>query len=297
MHDRTPDAGRPRTDRAGLARRAARPAARAPAVVAAPRLRQRAALPAGLRRRRRAPRRLHRARRPGPLPVHGEGRPARQLPVRDVRRAARPGRRACTPQRAPPAGRPWSATPPTTSPPGRSVMARSIRAGGGRPGDMIHVAYGYGLFTGGLGAHYGAEALGCTVIPVSGGMTERQVTLIRDFEPDVIMVTPSATCSPSSTRWSGRASTRAARRCRSASSAPSRGPTTCAPRWRRRLDIHAVDIYGLSEVMGPGVAHGVRRDQGRPARLGGPLLPRGHRPADRRGAARRRARASWSSPR
>ena len=72
-----------------------------------------------------------------------------------------------------------------------AVMARSIRAWGGRAGDKVHVAYGYGLFTGGLGAHYGAEALGCTVIPVSGGMTERRVMLIRDFEPDIIMVTPS----------------------------------------------------------------------------------------------------------
>src|SRR6201999_3388804 len=71
------------------------------------------------------------------------------------------------------------------------VMARSIRAAGGRPGMILHNAYGYGLFTGGLGAHYGAEKLGCTVVPVSGGMTERQVTLIRDFQPDVIMVTPS----------------------------------------------------------------------------------------------------------
>ena len=71
------------------------------------------------------------------------------------------------------------------------VMARSIRAAGGRPGDLLHVAYGYGLFTGGLGAHYGAERLGCTVVPVSGGMTERQVQLIADFEPRVIMVTPS----------------------------------------------------------------------------------------------------------
>ena len=72
-----------------------------------------------------------------------------------------------------------------------TVMARSIRAAGGRPGDIVHVAYGYGLFTGGLGAHYGAEKLGCTVIPMSGGMTERQVQLIVDFEPKVIMVTPS----------------------------------------------------------------------------------------------------------
>ena len=71
------------------------------------------------------------------------------------------------------------------------LMARSIRAAGGRPGDVVHVAYGYGLFTGGLGAHYGAEKLGCTVVPVSGGMTERQVRLIRDFEPEIIMVTPS----------------------------------------------------------------------------------------------------------
>ena len=72
-----------------------------------------------------------------------------------------------------------------------TVMARSIRAAGGRPGHIMHNAYGYGLFTGGLGAHYGAEKLGCTVVPVSGGMTERQVTLIRDFRPDIIMVTPS----------------------------------------------------------------------------------------------------------
>jgi phenylacetate-CoA ligase len=71
------------------------------------------------------------------------------------------------------------------------VMARSIRAAGGRPGHILHNAYGYGLFTGGMGAHYGGEELGCTVIPVSGGMTERQVTLIRDFQPDIIMVTPS----------------------------------------------------------------------------------------------------------
>ncbi|MGH8800985.1 MAG: phenylacetate--CoA ligase, partial [Casimicrobiaceae bacterium] len=72
-----------------------------------------------------------------------------------------------------------------------TVMARSIRAAGGRAGDIVHVAYGYGLFTGGLGAHYGAEKLGCTVIPMSGGQTEKQVQLIRDFRPDIIMVTPS----------------------------------------------------------------------------------------------------------
>ncbi len=71
------------------------------------------------------------------------------------------------------------------------LVARSIRAAGGRAGDIVHVAYGYGLFTGGLGAHYGAERLGCTVIPMSGGQTEKQVQLIRDFQPDIIMVTPS----------------------------------------------------------------------------------------------------------
>src|SRR3954466_6372591 len=72
-----------------------------------------------------------------------------------------------------------------------NIVARSIRAAGGRPGDIVHIAYGYGLFTGGLGAHYGAERLGCTVIPMSGGQTERQVQLITDFRPDIIMATPS----------------------------------------------------------------------------------------------------------
>ncbi len=134
-----------------------------------------------------------------------------------------------------------------------SLMARSIRAAGGRPGDRIHVAYGYGLFTGGLGAHYGAEALGATVIPVSGGMTERQVMLIRDFEPDVVMVTPSYMLAiVDEMEHQGM------------------DPRTCslqvgifgAEPWtddmrreiEERLDMHAVDIYGLSEVMGPGVA-------------------------------------------
>ncbi len=110
------------------------------------------------------------------------------------------------------------------------VVACSIRAAGGTRKDKVHVAYGYGLFTGGLGAHYGAERLGCTVIPMSGGQTEKQVQLIRDFEPDIIMVTPP-TCSTLPTRWSARASTRTGCRCAPASSAPSPGPTTCAPPW------------------------------------------------------------------
>ena len=134
-----------------------------------------------------------------------------------------------------------------------SLMARSIRAAGGRPGDKVHVAYGYGLFTGGLGAHYGAEALGCTVIPVSGGMTERQVTLIRDFEPDVIMVTPSymlAIVDEMERQGVDPRSTSLAVGIFGAE------PWTNDMRveLEQRLDMHAVDIYGLSEVMGPGVA-------------------------------------------
>ncbi|MDQ6851948.1 MAG: phenylacetate--CoA ligase [Actinomycetota bacterium] len=135
-----------------------------------------------------------------------------------------------------------------------TVMARSIRASGGRPSDKVHVAYGYGLFTGGLGAHYGAEALGCTVIPVSGGMTERQVTLIRDFEPDVIMVTPSfmlAIVDEMQRQGIDPRSTSLAVGIFGAE------PWTNEMRleMEQRLDMHAVDIYGLSEVMGPGVAN------------------------------------------
>jgi phenylacetate-CoA ligase len=134
-----------------------------------------------------------------------------------------------------------------------NVVARSIRAAGGRPGHIIHVAYGYGLFTGGLGAHYGAERLGCTVIPVSGGMTERQVTLIRDFQPDIIMVTPSymlniidemerqgidpANCSLKYGIFGAEPWTNEMR-----------------TEMETRAGLDATDIYGLSEVMGPGVA-------------------------------------------
>jgi phenylacetate-CoA ligase len=134
-----------------------------------------------------------------------------------------------------------------------ALMARSIRAAGGRPGDKVHVAYGYGLFTGGLGAHYGAEALGCTVIPVSGGMTERQVTLIRDFEPDVIMVTPSYMLAIVDEM---ERQTLDPRSCSLAVGIFGAEPWTNDMRieLEQRLDMHAVDIYGLSEVMGPGVA-------------------------------------------
>jgi phenylacetate-CoA ligase len=108
-----------------------------------------------------------------------------------------------------------------------TVMARSIRAAGGRPGDIVHVAYGYGLFTGGLGAHYGAEKLGCTVVPMSGGQTEKQVQLIGDFKPDIIMVTPSYMLAIAEEMERQR-SIRASAPCRSASSARSRGRRRCA---------------------------------------------------------------------
>lgn len=133
------------------------------------------------------------------------------------------------------------------------VVARSIRAAGGHRKDKVHVSYGYGLFTGGLGAHYGAERLGCTVIPMSGGQTEKQVQLIRDFKPDIIMVTPSymlniieeferqgftpADCSLRIGIFGAEPWTESMRR-----------------EIESRMGIDAVDIYGLSEVMGPGVA-------------------------------------------
>ncbi|MDB6089887.1 MAG: phenylacetate--CoA ligase [Gammaproteobacteria bacterium] len=133
------------------------------------------------------------------------------------------------------------------------LVARSIRAAGGRPGDVMHIAYGYGLFTGGLGAHYGAEHLGCMVVPMSGGQTQKQVQLICDFEPDIIMVTPSymlviaeeferqgldpAVCSLRLGIFGAEPWTEAMR-----------------TQIETRMGIDAVDIYGLSEVMGPGVA-------------------------------------------
>jgi phenylacetate-CoA ligase len=133
------------------------------------------------------------------------------------------------------------------------VMARSIRAAGGRPGMKAHVAYGYGLFTGGLGAHYGAERLGCAVIPVSGGMTERQVQLIHDFKPDIILVTPSYMLAILDEFR------RAALDPRSSSLKVGifgAEPWTNAMRAEieQSFNMHAVDIYGLSEVIGPGVA-------------------------------------------
>jgi phenylacetate-CoA ligase len=133
------------------------------------------------------------------------------------------------------------------------AVARSIRAAGGRPGMSVHIAYGYGLFTGGLGAHYGAERLGCTVIPVSGGMTERQVQLIQDFKPDIIMVTPSYMLAILDEFRKQGLDPRASSLKIGIFGAE---PWTNAMRQEieEAFDLHAVDIYGLSEVMGPGVA-------------------------------------------
>ncbi len=134
------------------------------------------------------------------------------------------------------------------------VVARSMRASGTRPGDVVHIAYGYGLFTGGLGAHYGAERMGCTVVPVSGGMTPRQVTLIEDFRATTIMVTPSYALSILD-------------EYRAQGLDPRKSPLEVgifgAEPWTNAMraeieeafDMHAVDIYGLSEVIGPGVAN------------------------------------------
>jgi phenylacetate-CoA ligase len=133
------------------------------------------------------------------------------------------------------------------------LVARSIRAAGGKAGDKVHVAYGYGLFTGGLGAHYGAERLGCTVIPMSGGQTERQVQLIQDFKPDIIMVTPS---------YMLNIAEEFVRQGVDPAQSSLRVGIFGAEPWTEamraeiesRFAIDAVDIYGLSEVMGPGVA-------------------------------------------
>jgi len=134
-----------------------------------------------------------------------------------------------------------------------TVMARSIRAAGGRPGDLVHVAYGYGLFTGGLGAHYGAEKLGCTVIPMSGGQTEKQVQLIADFKPQIIMVTPSYMLAIAEEMERQGMDPR-----QSSLEIGIFGAEPWTPTMRQaieaRLDLDAIDIYGLSEVMGPGVA-------------------------------------------
>ena len=133
------------------------------------------------------------------------------------------------------------------------LMARSIRAAGGRPGMKAHIAYGYGLFTGGLGVHYGAERLGCTVIPVSGGMTERQVQLITDFEPEIIMVTPSYMLAIlDEYRAKGLDPQRSSLKIGIFGAEP--WTNAMRAEIEAAFDMDAVDLYGLSEVIGPGVA-------------------------------------------
>jgi phenylacetate-CoA ligase len=134
-----------------------------------------------------------------------------------------------------------------------TVMARSIRAAGGRAGDIVHIAYGYGLFTGGLGAHYGAEKLGCTVIPMSGGQTEKQVQLICDFRPSVIMVTPSYMLAIAEEMEKQGIDPKS---CSLEIGIFGAEPWTPTMRQaiEAKLSMDAIDIYGLSEVIGPGVA-------------------------------------------
>jgi phenylacetate-CoA ligase len=134
-----------------------------------------------------------------------------------------------------------------------TVMARSIRAAGGRAGDIVHVAYGYGLFTGGLGAHYGAEKLGATVVPMSGGQTEKQVQLIMDFKPSVIMVTPSYMLAIAEEMERQKIDPH-----KTSLRVGIFGAEPWTPAMRMaieaKLSIDAIDIYGLSEIIGPGVA-------------------------------------------
>ncbi len=147
----------------------------------------------------------------------------------------------------------WWATPARISITGPRVLRAPSRPRGGRPGDRVQVAYGYGLFTGGLGAHYGAEKLGCTVIPMSGGQTEKQVQLLQDFESDIMMVTPS---------YMLNIADEIERQGIDPNSLKLRAGIFGAEPWtdamrktiEARMGIDATDIYGLSEVMGPGVA-------------------------------------------
>src|SRR5436853_2285244 len=133
------------------------------------------------------------------------------------------------------------------------LMARSIRAAGARPGDKVHVAYGYGLFTGGLGAHYGAERLGLTVIPLGGGMTERQVQLIQDFKPEIIMVTPSYMLAiADEMERQGLDPKKTSLRIGIFGAEPWTNELRASI--EERLSLQAIDLYGLSEVIGPGVA-------------------------------------------
>ncbi|WP_316575057.1 phenylacetate--CoA ligase PaaK [Nocardia canadensis] len=133
------------------------------------------------------------------------------------------------------------------------LIARSLRAAGVNPGDMVHVAYGYGLFTGGLGAHYGAERLGCTVVPMSGGMTDRQIQVIQDFRPDAIMVTPSYMLTMLDAMIE-QGIDPVATSLRTGIFGAEPWTESMRGELEQKLGVEAVDIYGLSEIMGPGVA-------------------------------------------
>ncbi|VFS87902.1 Phenylacetate-coenzyme A ligase [Kluyvera cryocrescens] len=171
-----------------------------------------------------------------------------------------------------------------------NIVARSLRAAGGSAKDKIHVAYGYGLFTGGLGAHYGAERLGATVIPMSGGQTEKQAQLIRDFKPDMIMVTPSYCLNliEELERQMGGD----ARGCSLRTGVFGAEPWTAGMRAEieRRLGITALDIYGLVRSYGPGRGDGMYRNQRRPNHLGRSFLPGSGQPGRRYAVGRRSAR-------
>ena len=264
--------------------------------VAAPRLRPRAALPPQLRRRGRGARGCCGTSTTSP----SSPSPPRTICAPTIPLACSPCRRSrsrgCMPPRARPASPPWSAIPRAISTPGPTWWRAASAPAAAAPGMKVHVAYGYGLFTGGLGAHYGAERLGCTVIPVSGGMTERQVRLIVDFEPDIIMVTPSYMLAILD---EFRAQGLDPRRTSLKIGIFGAEPWTNAMRaeiedaLRHGRDRHLRPLRGDR----PGRRQRMRRDQGRPACLGGSFLSGDHRSRDGRGRCPTASAANWSSPR
>ena len=220
--------------------------------------------------------------------------------TRTRKTCARTTRSACSPCRS----RKWPASMPPPAPPAgatvvgytkgdlerwETLFARSLRASGVKRGWKVHNAYGYGLFTGGLGAHYGAEKLGCTVIPMSGGQTEKQIQLIQDFEPDAILCTPTYLLTIVDA-MEQRGIDPAGTSLKVAVLGAEPWTEEMRHELETRMDIDACDIYGLSEVMGPGVAGECVDYKDGSHHLGGPLPPRDHRPADRRGAGRRPGR-------
>ena len=160
------------------------------------------------------------------------------------------------------------------------VYQRSLVAAGVRAGDIVHVAFGYGLFTGGLGGHYGAERLGCTVVPASTGQTERQVQLLVDFDADVLLVTPSYVLVLAD-EFRGQGIDPRTTSLRVGLFGAEPWSEAMRAEIEERVGIDAVDIYGLSEVIGGGRRQRVHRDQGRSDDLGGPLLPGDDRRRDR----------------